>query len=189
MKKAPIITTSPHSPTSKEWMNELSEFISVEPVQPPKALSELITGRVHEDLNPVLWKVFLKLTFIHALVGGVTLAFCPQFGFGLTSGMGLMGLFMRFGNEACMVGCGAVFMGGSLLVASLALKTAEVRVIRRTEILQVSLLAFLSIGVFICTGSEAIEGLTLFWVMGSVIGGLGTFELGLKFRQWVMART
>ena len=74
-------------------------------------------------------------------------------------------------------------MGGSLLAASLTLSAEENRVVRRTEILQVTLLALLSMGVFICAGSGVVAGLGLFWVFGSILGGLGTFELGWAIRK------
>jgi hypothetical protein len=171
----------------QEWISEFSEFISADSIQPPKHLNESVTARVHQELNPSSLSVFFKLTGIHALVGTFTLLFCPQFGFALTSGAGLMGLFMPYGNFACMLGCGAVFMSGSLLVASLVLRPEEVRVIRKTEILQVTFLALLSIGALICVGDPIVASLALFWMLGSVLGGLGTFELGVRARglSWV----
>lgn len=176
------------TPSTQEWMDEFKEFVSAEPVNPPKVLSDSILSRVHRDLHPSVWSVFLKLSAIHAIVGGVTLLFCPQFGFSLTSGMGLMGLFMRWGEQACMLGCGAVFMGGSLLTASLALRPEEVRAIRKTELLQITVLALLSVGAFVCTGTAAVESLALFWILGSILGGLGTFELGWVIRRWILTR-
>ena len=174
------------SPSPQEWLDEFKEFMALNSTaQPPRHLTGSIMATVHRDLNPSLWTVFLKLSLIHAIVGGVTLLFCPQFGFSLTSGMGLMGIFMRFGEQACMVGCGAVFMGGSLLAASLLLRPEEVRAIRKKELLQVALLALLSVGAFICVGSGIVASLAVFWILGSVLGGLGTLELGWAFRKWV----
>ena len=176
------------APSPQEWAREFNDFISASAVQPPVAVSDSVLARVREDLNPSPWIVFAKVSAIHAVVGFITLLFCPQFGFGLTDGMGLMALFMRFGNEACMVGCGAVFMGGSLLTASLVLRPEEVLTIRKTELLQISALAFLSMGIFICTGAGVVGGLGFFWALGSIVGGLGTFELGWKLRVWIKAR-
>src|SRR5487761_2171922 len=110
------------TPTSQEWIQEFNEFVEADSIQPPKHLTESIVTHVRANLNPSSWLVFAKLSAIHAVMGFITLLFCPQFGFGLTDGMGLMALFMRFGDQACMLGCGAVFMGGSLLTASLVLR-------------------------------------------------------------------
>jgi hypothetical protein len=177
------------TPSPQEWAQEFSEFVSSETMQPPKNLSESVLSKIHADLNPSYWLVFAKLSGIHAVMGFITLLFCPQFGLGITDGMGLMGLFMRFGDQACMLGCGAVFMGGSALTASLLLRAEEVRAIRRTEVLQISVLALLSMGVFICTGAGVVASLGAFWVLGSVIGGLGTFELGWAVRRRLQARS
>ncbi|MBI2604895.1 MAG: hypothetical protein HYW49_02320 [Deltaproteobacteria bacterium] len=164
-------------------MRDFEEFQKAESVAPPIVISERILARVHRDLNPGAWTVFLKLVAIHAVVGGITLLFCPQFGVSPFRGMGLMGLLMRFGDQVCMMGCGAFFMAGSLLMASLFLRPEEVRALRRLEVLQVCSLALLSIGFFVCFGSAVIGGLALFWVLGSILGGLGTLELGWALRQ------
>ena len=177
------------TPTPQEWIEEFQEFMGADQAQVPKAVSDSILARVHNDLNPSSWLVFAKVSAIHAVMGFITLLFCPQFGLGFTDGMGLMALFMRFGDQACMVGCGAVFMGGSLLTASLVLRNEELRVIRKTEILQVSTLALLSMGVFICTGVGVVASLGAFWVLGSILGGLGTFEAGLRLRNWIIRRS
>lgn len=177
------------TPTPREWIEEFQEFMGAHEAQVPQALSDSILSRVHKDLNPSSWLVFAKVSAIHAVMGFVTLLFCPQFGLGFTDGMGLMALFMRFGEQACMVGCGAVFMGGSLLTASLVLRHEELRVIRKTELLQVSTLALLSMGVFICTGVGVVASLSGFWVLGSILGGLGTFELGWAVRRKWLARS
>ncbi len=177
------------TPTPQEWIEEFQDFMAAEQAQAPKAVSDYILARVHKDLNPSSWLVFAKVSAIHALMGFITLLFCPQFGLGFTDGMGLMALFMRFGDQACMVGCGAVFMGGSLLTASLVLRDEEARVIRQTELLQVSTLALLSMGVFICAGVGVVASLGAFWVLGSILGGVGTFEAGLRLRHWIRRRS
>ncbi len=168
---------------SRNEFNEFEEFKKSDSFTPPVASTEGILSKVHADLNPRVWTVFLKLAVIHAIVGGITLLFCPQFSVNPLGGMGLMSLLMKYGEQACMLGCGSVFMGGSLLVASLVLRPEEVRTIRRTEILQLGLLALLSIGAFICADSSIVGVLALFWMLGSILGGLGTFELGWALRR------
>lgn len=168
----------------KEWMEEFKQFVSIEPVQPPKFASDRILARVHSDLNPAAWKIFGKVSIIHAVVGGVTLLFCPQFGVSVFGGMGLMALFMRFGEFACMMGCGAVFLGASTLVAATVLRPEEIRVFRRSELIQVSGLAAISMAALICFGADVVFPLGLAWILGSVLGGLLTLELGWALRTW-----
>ncbi|MBY0472137.1 hypothetical protein K2X30_13300 [bacterium] len=177
------------TPTPQEWTQEFQEFMGADEAQVPKAVSDSILARVHKDLNPSSWLVFTKLSAIHTVMGFIMLLFCPQFGLGFTNDMGLMALFMRFGDQACMLGCGAVFMSGSALTASLVLRSEEIRVIRKTELLQISSLALLSMGVFICAGVGVVASLGAFWILGSILGGLGTFELGWALRRRLQAKS
>src|SRR5687767_13844138 len=116
--------------TPQEWNKEFKDFVSASELDPPKGVSSTILSKVHEDLNPLAYKVFSKLTLVHIIVGTITLLFCPQFGINILPGMGLMGLFMKFGDTVCMMACGAVFLGSSALIASLILRPEEVKVIR-----------------------------------------------------------
>jgi hypothetical protein len=166
----------------QEWAQEFQEFSSADEITPPLKVSRLILSHVETALNPPWWKVLSRLALIQAIVGAVTLLFCPQFGVSLVGGAGLMGIFMRWGEEACMMGCGAVFLGVSALVSSLVLLPEEIKVIRRTGLLQFSVLGLLSISIFVYTGATAIGTLALFWLVGSILGGLTTLELGWLFR-------
>ena len=177
-----------HSLSTQEWIKEFEEFLGVQPQLPPEHLSQSILSYVHSDLNPSPWKVFSKLSLIHALVGGITLLFCPQFGLSLWDGMGMMHIFMKWGEQVCMLACGAVFMAGSLLVASLGLRVEEIRVIRKTELLQISILGLLSLGAFLCLGLNIVLSLAAFWFLGSLFGGIITLELGWKLRLWLQSR-
>jgi hypothetical protein len=167
----------------QEWAEEFKEFASTSDKEPPKHLSEQILKRVHVDLNPATWLVAAKLSMIHLVTGTMTLLFCPQFGVNLGGGMGLMGLFMKYGDHACMVGCGAVFMAGSALTASIFLRPEEVRKIRKTELLLFPAMGLFSMGAFLCVGAPIAFSLALFWLIGSVLGGLATLELGWLIRM------
>lgn len=171
--------------SSDEWVKEFQEFMAVEVAEPPRQLSQQIVSRIHSELNPSPVKVFLKLSLVHALVGAVTLLFCPQFGIGFLGGMGLMGIFMKWGVEACTLSCGAVFMSVSLGVASWVLKAEEVQVIRKARILQIGALGLISLGFFICVAPEIVYGLTAFWLGGSLIGGLAGLEAVWAVKNWV----
>jgi len=56
---------------------------------------------------------------------------------------------------------------------------------RKARLLQLSVVALLSMTAFVCTGLLFLEGLALFWALGSVLGGLITLELGWAFRSWM----
>lgn len=169
-------------PSPEEWAEEFKEFAAAPSASPPRQVSDRIFTKVHADLNPAIWLVGAKLALIHLVVGSVTLLFCPQFGINLGGGMGVMGLLMQYGEQACMLGCGAVFMAGSALTASLVLSSAEVRKIRSSELLFFPALALFSLGALVCVGGTIALSLTFFWLLGSVIGGLATLEFGWIIR-------
>lgn len=168
-----------------EWMKEYQEYLSTDELQPPQKITEKIWNRVHQDLNPNLFSVFSKLSLIHAVIGTITLLFCPYSELYSFQSFNLMSLLMKFGEQVCMLGCGAVFLGGSALTASLVLRSEEVQLIRKTRVLQLSGVALLSMSIFVCTGLLFLQGLALFWAFGSVLGGLLTLELGWALRSWM----
>lgn len=162
---------------------------NVEAGSPPAGVSETILGLVTRELNPSSWRVFSKLSGIHLFTGFLTLSVCPQFGFRLLGdGMGLMHYFMDFGDYGCKIACGAFFSGVSLLVASVALRPEEVRVLRRNRALQLGALTLLSLCFFIMFRADMVLGLTAAWFFGSVLGGLLTLELGFAMRFRAIAR-
>ncbi|MGK5085415.1 hypothetical protein WDW37_19175 [Bdellovibrionota bacterium FG-1] len=159
-----------------------SEFLNSPEALPPAARTDQILATVRADLNPSVWRVFSKLGVIQLLVGALVLLFCPQFGISLFPGMGLMALFMRFGEAGCMVGCGSVFLGASGLIGSAVLRSEEIRVIRNSRVLQLSVMTLLSAGVFVCLSGERVLTLGLAWVLGGLLGGVLSFELGRVVR-------
>lgn len=167
----------------KEWADDFKEFLNAGDAAPPKGVTEKILAQVDKDLNPPAWSVFGKLALVQAVVGTLTLLFCPQFGISILPGMGLMHLFMQFGATVCMAACGVIFLGAGALVSSLVLKPEEVKIIRRNRTLQLAILSTLSIGTFICLGASVVATLGGAWIVGSTIGGVLTLELGWYIRS------
>ena len=167
----------------QEWAQEFREFLTIEPVQPKAELSQKILSRVQTDLNPSAWMVFPKIALIHAFVGALSLLLCPQFGVSPNDSMGVMAVFMKYGEHVCMLACGGVFLGGSALAASLILRPEEIRTLRRTELFQFFILSLLSVAVFLCTGATVVSSMMVIWLAGSVLGALTSLELGWFLRK------
>jgi len=164
--------------------SDFEGFLKGDSVEPPSGLSQGLFDRVRRDLNPSPWTVFAKLAAIHFLTGLFTLSLCPQFGmrvFG--SGMGLMQYFMGMGDVGCGIACGVLFLGISMFLASLLLGADQVRAIRRHRALELGALTLLSLGVFVMLQAEIVLGFALAWLVGSMIGGLMTLELGWAIRM------
>jgi len=159
---------------------------------PPSELSAFLKKQVATELNPTAQAVFLKLFAIHFISGAITLLVCPQFGIVLTErSHALLSLFLGFGEYGCMLVCGAVFLGGTGLVAALLLKAQEVRAIRRSKGLQWALLAFLSVGFFLAFREQerAIPiGMAVTWLLGALLGGVSVFGLSYELRRRLRQR-
>ena len=163
--------------------NEFLEFLSSESISPPKEISQNIMKKVSRDLNPSSISVFFKIGIIHLIVGSITLIFCPQFGLGFLSGMGIMHFFMSLGSMGCSILCGSLFLGFSALTISLILRPEEIRVLRRNEFFQISLLGLLSLLIFIIFGEVIVPGLTMAWLLGGILMGIFSLETGWFLRK------
>lgn len=170
------------------WTKEFSKFLETDPVAVPNEIGAPVLHQVEQDLNPSPWRVFRKAGLIQVVMGFITLLFCPQFGLSLTGIHGIMHVFMRYGDTACMFGCGLLFAGSSLLVSSIALSPDEVRAFRKHRTLQFALLGLLTMGTFLCLGAEVWETLTLVWLAGYFLGGIASLELGWMARRWIRSR-
>lgn len=171
---------------SKFCPDEFQEFVSLSSAEPPFRISENIINHVKHALNPSPVKVFAKLSLIHLVMGTITLLFCPQFGVSFFNSMGLMFIFMQLGPNVCMVACGALFLGTSMLTASIILRPEEIKILRRGAPLHIAILSTLSMGVLICTNAEIALGLGALWFLGSIIGGTSTLELGWMVRRHIL---
>lgn len=173
----------------EDWNSEYQYLLDSEEVVPPHHLTSLLKKSFHEDLNPPAWRVFCKLFVIHFIAGAITLYFCPQLGVSIHAKNGvLLSLFQSFGEYGCMIACGAVFLGGTGLTAALLLRSVEIRVIRKTRILQWGFLAFLSLGLFLSIKESEITipfSLSLTWLIGALTGGFFTFQFGWFVRAKV----
>ncbi len=155
----------------------------------PLAVSDKVRAQVQHALNPGAWSVFAKLAMIHLFSALATLSVCPQFGvrtFG--SGMGLAHTFMAFGEHGCMIVCGGLFVGTTLALCGILLRPEEVRVLRRHELLQVSAVAFLSLGAIAMLDSQIVLGFALSWLLGAILAGTASLELAWVLRQRVLVR-
>jgi hypothetical protein len=160
------------------------DFKTSDSVSPPPRVSEQIMSQVRKDLNPSNWQVFSKISKIHFFAALITLSVCPQFGFRvLGSGLGLMEVFMAFGSYGCNVACGSFFIGVTMIASSVLLRPEELRQLKRNSFLEVSLLSFASLGVFIMVGSaEILFSFAVAWLFGSLMSGMALIEVAYFIR-------
>lgn len=177
--------TSEH-PSRAQLEAELREFAApADLAVVPAALSERVLSQVHAALHPSPVQVLVRLAGLHLLAGLVTLSLCPQFGFRLLGrGMGLMEAFMLLGPTGCMALCGTFFVGATLLLAALALRPEEVRVLRRNCWAAAGALVLLSLAFFVMVDARLVlETSLLAWLAGAFGGGVASLELAWRARR------
>ncbi|MGE4130541.1 MAG: hypothetical protein AB7F86_02840 [Bdellovibrionales bacterium] len=159
--------------TEKEWLEDFKEFVQSDGAPVPKEVSENILSRVRADLNPSPWMVFAKLLGIHLVLGTLSLAICSQFGLNpFHTDFSLSKYFMMLGHSTCMVLCGVLFIGLTIILGRLFLQREELLVLSRNAPLQVFGLSVLSMAAFIGFGAEVVFGIGILWFLGAMLGGV-----------------
>ena len=169
-----------HPKSDKDYL----DFINSRSATPSNEISERVMSFVQTDLNPTHKVVFSKLLGIQALIGFLTLTFCPQFNFSLTNSYEVFHYFHhRFGESICMVICGSIFIGSGALFAAYLLKSSEVRKIKQSSFLYYTSISIMALSSFMLLGSEVYLTLAAYWFAGSTIGGVIVFELNRLIRR------
>lgn len=87
------------------------------------------------------------------------------------------------GHSFCMLGCGTLFVGVSLLAAGYFLTLEEVRSLKRTEFLQNLSLGLVSLGLFTAFGAQLILSVAGLWLLGGLIGGFVATEAVWRMKK------
>jgi hypothetical protein len=157
----------------KQWLNEFSEFIECDTENVPANISKNILNLVYQQMNPSWWVVFGKLLVIQSIAGLLSLLVCNQFGINpFKTGFSLSDYFMKFGHSTCMLLCGFIFLGFGVSASRLFLNNEEFLVIKKNSFLQVFSLSLIFLGVFAAIGAELTFIISLFWILGAMLGGV-----------------
>lgn len=168
----------------QDFNRELNQFLSAPEVAPPISVRETVLARVSAQLNPSSQSVFLKILGIHAIVSLFTLSICSQFGIQSIKIYDAMDSMMEVvGHTYCMAGCGVLYLGVSAFSLSFLLRSEEIKVIRRHSFLQFACLVGISLGAFLCLGAEVLLLPAALWIVGSLLGGITSLELGWMIRS------
>lgn len=140
-----------------------------------------LLSRVQTELQPQSTLIFAKLLGTHSIVGTLSLGICDQFGMNpFRTGFSLANYFMKFGHSFCMLMCGFLFLGLSVLTTTYLLSPDE-RISLRSHLgIQSLLLAFFSLGVFFALGAEITVTIGSLWILGGLISSQLTRLIHLK---------
>ena len=173
------------SKQNREWLKEYSEFLQTDLTPVPNEVTRRVWSQIGSLLHPNALLVFAKLLSVHLVTGFLSLGVCNQFGVNpFNTTWSLADVFMNFGGHGfCMVVCGGLFFSISFLTAGFLLSVEEVKALRRTEILQFSALAVVSMGLFVAGGADFALTYSGLWLAGGLIGGALTIEVLWRLKR------
>ncbi|MFN7454836.1 MAG: hypothetical protein ACK5RO_09285 [Pseudobdellovibrionaceae bacterium] len=129
-----------------------------------------LLGKLETAINPPLFLIHLKLVLLHFASSAVSLAVCPQFGFGYGhEGHGLMEYFMFAGPIGCQILCGSFYFLGTLMISNLVLSSFEWRKMQKNLPSMLAYLISLSLGFFWMISAELTFDLVLWWILGGAV--------------------
>lgn len=155
----------------------------------PSHLTEDILKFVKSDLDPSHAIVFSKLVAVQAIIGTITMLFCPQFNMSFTNSYDLFHYFHHtFGETICMLICGSIFMGSGAIIASYLLSEGEVKKIKNSKLLYYMSLTIVALSSFYFLGAQIYLNITLYWIIGALTTGLSLFHFNTLLRSKLSLR-
>ena len=170
----------------QEWLKDYEDFLNTNnSAEVPKEMKDQVFSKILKLINPSPLVVFFKILGIHTAVGFLSLSVCHQFGINpFNTERSLADWMMSIGgHHFCMIGCGIIFVGISLLSAGYFLTIEEVKALKKTELLQSLSLGVVSLGLFATFGAEFAMGIAGLWLLGGLIGGFVATEAVWKLKQ------
>ena len=166
------------------WVKEFEQFMAEDSAEIPEALNAKVATRMEKLLNPSAWSVFKKLLGIHVVVGFLSLLICHQFELNpFRTSISLADWFMSVGGHSvCMIGCGILFVGSSVLASGYFLTIEETRALRSTGFPQSFALAVVSLALFATAGAQLALTIAGLWMLGALIGGFIATEAVYKVK-------
>lgn len=161
----------------------LQEFMSCEDKCVPARAHARILRYVRADLQPGTMLVFAKMLTVQAIMGMLTLLFCPQFELSLTGNAEILHYFHHnYGAGVCALVCGAIFTAPGAILAAYLLSTAEVGRIRNSGLLYHLVIAAVALLAFFLCGADVFNQLALFWLTAAALSATLLFDLNLSLR-------
>lgn len=147
-----------------------------------EAPPEHFSAMVKKDIQLSFRKNLIVGKFFgYQLLGTIfSLTFCPQFGVGLNPAIDISHYFMRFGDWACAMFCGSLFLSSGAIMAFLGMKGEELWwVWRRYKFALIIMPALFWAGLMLTNLSLKLPSeemsYHLFWMIAAVFSGLVLF--------------
>ena len=119
------------------------------------------------------------------MISFLSLSICHQFGLNPFNTERSLDSWMMSaaGHNACMVGCGVLFVGASLFLSGYFLSVEEVIALKRTKVLQILTLGVISLGLLIAGGAQVALSIGVLWFLGAMVGGMVAVETTLILKR------
>lgn len=167
--------------------DRLQDFIAGRDERVPKQAHTRILSHVKAELQPAVALVFAKLLVVQAIMGMLTLLFCPQFELSLTSNVELLHYFHHvYGESLCALICGAIFIAPGAALAAYLLKPAEVHKVKSAGLFYHLAVAGTALLAFFLGGADVFNQLALFWFTAATLTATLLFDLNLRLRPRVL---
>ena len=170
------------------WEKELLEFIDTKPLEPPPLLSENIKTEILKYQMIVKWIIFSKFASIQAAFATLTLFICPQFGVGFAKYDHLAVLAHHHGI-GFMAMCGAFFLSGGVLLATLLLTIHEIKIIEKSEWIYFPAASLTAILIFHLFGADLKLAGALPWLLGGTTGSILCFKITKRVNMQFRSKT
>jgi len=158
------------------WEKEFSDFMDAKPLAPSPYLSENIKTEIRKYQIVLKWIIFLKFASIQVAFSTLTLFLCPQFEIGFTSHDHLAALVHHQGIGFMAV-CGAFFLSGGVLLATIFLTIYEIKIIEKSEWIYFPAAALIALLIFYFFGTNLKWIEVLPWFLGGAAGSIICFEI------------
>ena len=168
----------------QELLNEFYDFVEVDPVEPPENVGKAIKEMVTCELVPHPVRIYSKLTVVEAASGLLTLAICPQFGFGFMGHDQILHSLHAVTTPAIYyLLCGVFFVLLGACLSGLVLSPAEIKVLGKEKFFYFAAYSVLAYLALTGLGSEAFALVSLTWIFGAFLGNLLGFETLARLRR------
>ncbi len=169
--------------------DDLQEFIACRNGLVPARAHARVLCHIKAELQPSAVLVFAKLSLVQAVMGMLTLSFCPQFGLSLGGSAELLHyIHHAYGESVCALICGAIFIAPGAAFATYLLKPAEVDKVRSAGLFHHLAIAGVALLAFSLWGADTFNQLTLLWFAAAALTGTLLFDFNLWLRAALRMR-
>ncbi len=150
----------------------------------PLDLKKKIQSDIKSKLSPAWIRVFIKLAIIQFFASFIVLSICPQFDLGFNPHSFLGHILMSWGELACNIACGAIFLGLGSVISVFILNHDELRVLRKIELPSFTSIGAIALICFMIFGVKFQFVMFMAWLTGAVLSAVLGLEVFWRIKKF-----